>query len=97
MEEDMTSFVNQNGYWPSYNVPYFPFIFNVSGYLEMEQKFGDVWSYDRCPRANIFRRDQNTVVDLASMQHIMTENNYKSDPLSLGNPAYAISGQNVSS
>jgi hypothetical protein len=33
-------------------------------------------SYDRCPRANIFRRDQAKVNALADMQHLMTYNDF---------------------
>jgi hypothetical protein len=44
------------GYWPSYNVPYFEWIYNISGWTEMLEKYGDNYSYAKCPRATIFRR-----------------------------------------
>jgi hypothetical protein len=59
----------------------------------MEQQFGDIWSWDHCPRANIFRRDQGTVINLADMQHLMRSNDYKNDPLSLGDPGNAIASR----
>ena len=49
---------------------------------EMVQRFGVDYSYDLCPRANIFRRDQGSVVDMESFMAIMRYNNYKADPYS---------------
>lgn len=51
-------------YWASYNIPYFPYIYNISGYPSQYKKFGDFWSYENCPRAKIFRRDAPYVGDL---------------------------------
>ena len=62
------------GYWPSYNVPFYPVIYNMSGYPEMVDSFGPLLSYELAPRAKIFRRDQGTVVDMKSMQAIMRYN-----------------------
>lgn len=93
LSQDVTPFINSNGYWPSYNIPYFPEIFNRSGYNQMEQKYGNIWSYEHCPRANIFRRDQKSVVNLETMKHIMRENDYQNDPLSEGDPGNAISSR----
>jgi hypothetical protein len=36
---DVTPVINQQGYWPSYNVPYFKDFFVISGYAAMEQKY----------------------------------------------------------
>jgi len=90
---DVTDFLNQNGYWPSYNTPYFPFIFDISGYPQMVQSQGNQFSYTECPRALIFKRDQSKVNSLKSMQWIMRENDYKNDPLSGGDPGNAISSR----
>jgi len=43
------------GYWPSYNVPFYPVIYNMSGYPEMVDSFGPLLSYELSPRAKIFR------------------------------------------
>ncbi|KAG9343084.1 hypothetical protein JZ751_015303 [Albula glossodonta] len=64
----------RRGYWPSYNVPFHPKIYNLSGYPEMWTEHGDDFSYDLCPRAKIFRRDQAGVNDLTSLKHIMRYN-----------------------
>ena len=80
----------ERGYWPSYNVPYFERVYNLSGYPAMVQKYGPDESYQLAPRAKIFRRDQAGVVDLESLKAIMRYNDYKNDPYSEGNPYNAI-------
>lgn len=82
------------GYWPSYNVPFHESIYNLSGYPQMWQKFGDDFSYDLCPRAKIFRRDQGNVKDLVSLKHIMRYNNYLKDPYSKKDPCKSICCRN---
>lgn len=62
------------GYWPSYNIPFHPSIYVLSGYKEVWEKHGEEFSYDLCPRAKIFRRDQADVNDLDSLKHIMRSN-----------------------
>jgi hypothetical protein len=41
--------------------PYFPFIYNISGYPAYYSKYGDDYSYSKCPRAQIFARDVDSV------------------------------------
>jgi len=63
------------GYWPSYNVPFYPVIYNLSGILEQVDTHG--WrfmSYQVSARANIFRRDQSKVVDIKSTQEFSIYN-----------------------
>ncbi|XP_030316191.1 putative phospholipase B-like 2 isoform X1 [Calypte anna] len=79
---DRTELLYQQGYWASYNLPYFEEIFNTSGTLELVKKYGDWFSYDKNPRAQIFRRNQTLVHDLDSMIRLMRSNNYLQDPLS---------------
>lgn len=67
----------RRGYWPSYNVPYYPEIYNRSGYNNFD--LGQDGAYQLAPRAKIFRRDEASVVDLASLKRIMRYANY-SDP-----------------
>jgi len=90
---DMTSVLNETGYWASYNIPYFPPIYQLSGYPAMFKKYGNEYSYSDCARAKIFRRDQSTVTDLQSMKHIMRFNEYQTDPLSLRDACRSISAR----
>jgi hypothetical protein len=55
-------------------VPFHPKIYTLSGYGKMWEEYGDDFSYDLCPRAKIFRRDQAEVKDLDSLKHIMRYN-----------------------
>ena len=64
----------RDGYWASYNIPFFEKVYNMSGYPEVANKVGPDATYQLCPRAKIFRRDQGHVKDLASMQYIMRYN-----------------------
>ncbi|VDM63256.1 unnamed protein product [Angiostrongylus costaricensis] len=79
---DMTHALFRNTYWPSYNSPYFPKIFEWSDTEKMVKKFGDWYTYDKTPRALIFQRDHGSVVDMDSMIRLMRSNNYTKDPLS---------------
>ena len=54
---DQTSFLRMGGYWPSYNVPFFEEIYDISGNAAAAEKFGPDKSYELAPRAKIFRRD----------------------------------------
>jgi len=78
------------GYWPSYNVPFFPFVYNISGYTQFKS---NAFSYEHCPRANIFRRDQNNVVDMPSFQQMMRYNQFQTDPLANRNACNGISSR----
>jgi hypothetical protein len=41
------------GYWPSYNVPFYKSIYDISGNKAAADKFGPIKSYELCPRAEI--------------------------------------------
>ena len=66
---DITDIVKANTYWASYNIPYFPYIYNVSGYLQMYQKHGVEYSYTNCSRANIFRAKHKFIRNMEDMKY----------------------------
>ncbi|KAF0978251.1 hypothetical protein FDP41_002766 [Naegleria fowleri] len=80
-------------YWASYNIPYFPYIYNISGYPSQYKKFGDFWSYENCPRAKIFRRDAPYVGDLEGVKRLIRKNDYQSDPFSDGDACHQIAAR----
>ncbi|KAL5017012.1 hypothetical protein ScPMuIL_006601 [Solemya velum] len=92
--DDMTDFLQKQTYWPSYNTAFFPEIFNMSGDQANVDKFGDWFTYDHTPRANIFRRDHINVKDIDSMMKMMRYNDFKHDPLSRCNCTPPYSGEN---
>lgn len=91
--EDMTM-VLQRGHWPSFNVPYFQDVYDISGYPEMVKQRGPLASYQLAPRAPIFRRDAELVNSLEAMQNFMRENNYGSGDLLAKTPCHAIACRN---
>ncbi|CAG2164390.1 unnamed protein product [Oppiella nova] len=80
--QDMTEHLRRHHYWPSYNVPFFDNIYTNGGYHELTHKYGDYFSYYRCPRAQIFSRDHSSVRDTTSLMRLMRSNDYTVDPLS---------------
>eukprot|EP00033_Pygsuia_biforma_P000496 GCRY01000585.1.p1 GENE.GCRY01000585.1~~GCRY01000585.1.p1 ORF type:complete len:543 (+),score=106.29 GCRY01000585.1:59-1687(+) len=93
MGEDMTHVLETMRYFPSFNIPYFKHIFNVSGYPSAVKKNGDFWTWEHCPRANIFRRDTDGINSIAEMMGVMRMNYWQHDPLSLGDPGNAIASR----
>jgi len=81
------------GYWPSYNVPYFPYVYQVSGFSYFAEKYGPFFSYQNNPRAEIFRRDSTQVDSIEGIQRALRYNDYKHDALSHGSPGFAISSR----
>ena len=80
----------ERGYWPSYNVPYWPAIQTASMLPEIVKAHGPSESYDLAPRANIFRRDQAAAVNFSAFKALMRSNHYKTDPLSGGHACNTI-------
>ena len=84
----------QYGYWPSYNLPSNKTLYKAAGYEEAAALKGwEMNDYQRCVRAQIFRRDQSSVVDLRSFQFMMQYNNYQQDSVSQFNPTYAVAAR----
>uniref|UniRef100_A0A0N5AL28 Phospholipase B-like n=1 Tax=Syphacia muris TaxID=451379 RepID=A0A0N5AL28_9BILA len=79
--DDVTWFLKQYQYWPSYNIPFFKFISDISGYTtEAEKTFWRSWK--ECPRAKIMKRDQHKVANMDDLAKFMRYNDYKHDPFS---------------
>ena len=92
---DVSSIVNSNqGYWPSYNIPYFPEIYNMLGYAEAKKKFGNEMDYKLCPRAKIFAREQAKIInDWKSFGRVLQFNEWQIDEFSEGDPAKSIAAR----
>lgn len=92
---DVTDTLRDETYWASYNVPSFEFIFNVSGWWTLVEKYGDWFTYDKTPRALMFMRDHHKVQDMESMINLMRYNDYKNDPLARCNCTPPYSAENA--
>lgn len=86
--DDRSDYLNQHGYWPSFNVPSNEFIFNVSNQWALVNEYGGAagagafYTWNATCRHNIFNRDAPGVSNLASMQRLMRYNAFQTDPLS---------------
>eukprot|EP01135_Chromosphaera_perkinsii_P002466 Nk52_evm72s223 gene=Nk52_evmTU72s223 len=80
----------RNGYWGSWNVPYFEKVYNMSGYPTFVEQHGLDFSYQMAPRAKIFRRDSQKVKSFADLKWIMRYNEYSWDRFSEHNPMDTI-------
>lgn len=67
----------------------------MSGNQESVEKFGDWFTYDYNPRANIFRRDNGKVTDIDSMIKLMRYNDYRNDEYSRCNCTPPYSAENA--
>ena len=79
----MTDFLQTNGYWISFNRPFFADIFEISGQPALVEKYGDHFSWNKTARSQIFRRLMPSVVDHASYQRAMRYNDYVNDPVGM--------------
>jgi len=71
---DMTNHLLVNGYWASYNRPYFPEIYSKSGYSAMMRRYGRTYSYNMNPRSRIMASKINEVKNIQDMQNLMQFN-----------------------
>ncbi|CAG5004577.1 unnamed protein product [Parnassius apollo] len=78
---DLTNELVSSTYFPSYNIAYFPSIFNLSGGNERVATFGDWFGYNTNPRARIMKEKQAEIKNLQDMCRTMRYNDYKHDPL----------------
>jgi len=93
ISNDESAYLANQGFWPSYNIPYFPFVYNISGYPAYYEKYGNEFSYSQCARAQIFRRDAGAVQTMDDMKRIMRYNEFQTDPLSLHDACKQISAR----
>eukprot|EP01156_Anaeramoeba_ignava_P006407 Anaeramoba_ignava/a348577_30.p1 GENE.a348577_30~~a348577_30.p1 ORF type:complete len:555 (-),score=170.36 a348577_30:1164-2828(-) len=92
--QDVTEFLRNYSYWPSYNIPFSKKIYNETGYEARKEKYGpEQYSYENCSRADIFRRNQTMIKTIEDMKEMMRYNDYLNDPLSHGDPSLAIASR----
>ncbi|KNC85117.1 hypothetical protein SARC_02672 [Sphaeroforma arctica JP610] len=90
---DGTSRLSENGFWPSYNIPYFKEVWKLSGYPAKYMKLGDEFSYDQCPRAKIFKREAPKVNSMDDAKRLIRYNHWQDDPLSLKDARNSIASR----
>ncbi|XP_046681052.1 putative phospholipase B-like 2 [Homalodisca vitripennis] len=80
--EDQTDVLTSQSYWASYNIPFYPDVYNMSGTPALADKYGDYFTHDKCPRALLFKRDHEKVLNVQTMIQLMRSNDFQNDPLS---------------
>ncbi|XP_015795118.1 putative phospholipase B-like 2 [Tetranychus urticae] len=90
---DMSSILVKNGYWASYNIPYFQKTYQIAGYPDLVKQYGDFYVHEQNPRAKLFRRKHTEAYDHKSLLQLLRYNNYTQDPESRCNctPPYSAS------
>jgi hypothetical protein len=76
---DQTEVLQQKSHWPSYNLAFYPEVYNMTGTFDSFKKYGNFFSYEHSPRANIFARDHVKVTDVESMIRLMRYNNFRNE------------------
>jgi hypothetical protein len=81
----------ERGYWPSYNVPYFPQVYERAGYPAVKARLTALGGYAKvvsgltyqlAPRAKLFRRDAGSVDDLPGLAELLRGARWKNDSYS---------------
>jgi len=80
---DVSWVLRTQGYWASYNIPYFKYIYDVSGNKEMYEQWGSFYSYTKYARPEIFRRNETDVKGVADVMRLMRYNDYQNDKYSI--------------
>ena len=96
--EDMTAKFVADGYWASYNVPYFEQISVESGNaatckifsLRPEPETNTDYCWENSPRAQIFRERQANVSTLSDLRLLINYNDWQNDAISKGDPCKTI-------
>jgi hypothetical protein len=91
--DDQSAYLNTNGYWGSYNVPFYSQVWEYSGYAPMYARYGNAYSWSMCARAQIYRRDQHMVQDLETLKTMQRYNKWQVDPLALQDSCRGISAR----
>eukprot|EP00823_Brevimastigomonas_motovehiculus_P006938 TRINITY_DN5963_c0_g1_i1.p1 TRINITY_DN5963_c0_g1~~TRINITY_DN5963_c0_g1_i1.p1 ORF type:complete len:597 (-),score=88.68 TRINITY_DN5963_c0_g1_i1:252-2042(-) len=91
--KDMTSTMEENTYWASYNRPFFSDQLEEMGYVRAASVYGDFFTHENSCRAKIFRARQGKVQTMAELRDLSIYNDYQHDPLSLGSPWCALAAR----
>lgn len=84
VKADLSHVLREKGYFGSYNIPYFPSVFNISGNNVAEALWGaGVAGYRHYARAEIFARDAPNAQSRDDVRRLMRRNEYQTDPMAI--------------
>jgi len=90
---DLSNTLRNQGYFASYNRPYFSDTRKETGHSAAEAKHGPLYSFAGNPRAQIFSRVGGSVETLFDVRNLMTRNNYPNEGTAPSAPGHAISAR----
>eukprot|EP00931_Biecheleriopsis_adriatica_P105978 TRINITY_DN80495_c0_g1_i1.p1 TRINITY_DN80495_c0_g1~~TRINITY_DN80495_c0_g1_i1.p1 ORF type:complete len:662 (-),score=161.32 TRINITY_DN80495_c0_g1_i1:24-1721(-) len=90
---DMSGYLREKRYWPSFNRPFFATTREASGFSAAERTHGMLYSYEANPRATIFLQGAPAVNDLAEMRTLMNRNQYPLSSVANNDPGHEISAR----
>ena len=79
---DMTSRLNQNGYWSSYNRPGLPNTYAIANYTATVKEYGNHYSHQYSSRGQLFQLLHSTIVDEAHLKMVMRFNQFNNTNIS---------------
>lgn len=96
VKSDLSDILVDKGYFPSFNVPYFEYIYDIGGYPELVKSlgiYGGYRSYYNNPRYQQFAREAPYIKSFDDFKMLMRYNQYNRDHTSQGDPAQAIASR----
>lgn len=91
--QDVTQYLVSDGFFPSFNTPWFEELYNLAHFPEIVAQWGDdgnYWSYNTSARYYIFYRDVPRIKTFEDFKAFMRYNNWKRDIYSNGDPGQQI-------
>lgn len=71
--KDQSKKLLEQGYWMSYNRAYYNETVQATGTPRLVELYGDWFTYDKTPRAHIFRREQPKVCLVRSRKYFQNQ------------------------
>merc|ERR1719498_681435 len=94
MYRDLTTLLIENGYWASYNIPYFEEIYRIAGYDKMNNATAwDTYNYKKNPRAKMFQQRAKRANTVEEVMKLLQYNKWQKDPLGEYHPSQFIAAR----
>jgi hypothetical protein len=78
---DMTSRLNENGYWSSYNRPGLPKTYAIANYTETVKEYGNHYSHQYSSRGQLFQLLHSQITDEDQLKRVMRFNQFNNSNL----------------
>jgi hypothetical protein len=83
VSHDQSAHLERETYWASYNVPFYPAVYEAAGFAALKQQEGAwLWGYKEYARGAIFAQQQGTITDMEGFKRVLRNNNFRFDAAS---------------